>query len=696
MNTVPTLPTAPLDHPSMGYAFLRQEGIRHLEGMAGQLWTDFNVHDPGITILEQVCYAITDLGYRIAYDLPDLLAGDSEGLSRSLFSPAQILPSHPVTLTDLRKLVLDVDGVKNAWIEPVTEPNLPLYFAAGDKELRLQGEERTASPVALKGLYRVLIETSDLSGIPGTVVHREVTRRLHAHRNLCEDFAEIRLLNAQRIQVKAYIEIEPVEDVERLWLDIYQRIAGYISPTVRFYTLSELLAAGKPIDEIFEGPLLEHGFIDSAELAQTHTRRTALRTSDLIREIMDVAGVRAVRTISLAADNGEPQPWSLPLDPDKVPALDVQASHMRLERNRLTVHVDAPMERNRLTVHVDAPNVVATYAQRLAHTLAVHARMRAERDLPPPAGRDRHISTYYALQHQFPAAYGIGEMGLPASATPQRQAQAKQLKAYLMFFDQLLANYFAQLAHVKELFAFSGNAAHTYVAHMIDDPTLGVDEIRVQNPATHRTTLQKLTEDEPTALRRRHRFLNHLLARFAEQFTDYALVLYGMSQEDSAVAKKLVQDKQTFLQRYPHISRARGTGFNFLLPWSPTNSSGLEQRIRLKLGIAEQDEEAFYLVEHILLRPMEDDKSQQIPLLAQARHKDPYSLQLSFVFPNYPPRFQDPHFKTFIEQTVREETPAHLIPYMHWLDEGAMTTFVTAYTNWLDTRRHYWTEKLGV
>ena len=68
MNPAPTLSTAPLEHPSMDYAFLRQEGIRHLERMAGQLWTDFNVHDPGITILEQVCYAITDLGYRIAYE----------------------------------------------------------------------------------------------------------------------------------------------------------------------------------------------------------------------------------------------------------------------------------------------------------------------------------------------------------------------------------------------------------------------------------------------------------------------------------------------------------------------------------------------------------------------------------------------------------------------------------------------------
>ncbi len=90
MNASLHLTTTPFDHPAMDYAFLRQEGIRHLERMAGQLWTDFNTHDPGITILEQVCYAITDLAYRIDYELPDLLASAGEAADTSLYSPAQI------------------------------------------------------------------------------------------------------------------------------------------------------------------------------------------------------------------------------------------------------------------------------------------------------------------------------------------------------------------------------------------------------------------------------------------------------------------------------------------------------------------------------------------------------------------------------------------------------------------------------
>src|SRR4051794_21581454 len=115
MKVATTISTAPPEHPAMDYAFLRQAGIACLEGMAGRLWNDFNAHDPGITILEQVCYALTDLAYRINYELPDLLASADAPASDSLYGPAQILTSHPVTLDDLRRLVIDVEGVKNAW-----------------------------------------------------------------------------------------------------------------------------------------------------------------------------------------------------------------------------------------------------------------------------------------------------------------------------------------------------------------------------------------------------------------------------------------------------------------------------------------------------------------------------------------------------------------------------------------------------
>ena len=721
MATVSTLPTTPLEHPAMDYAFLRRESIRHLERLAGHLWTDFNAHDPGITILEQVCYALTDLAYRINYGLPDLLttdgqdAQDAQDPYDSLYTPAQILTSHPVTLLDLRKLVIDVEGVKDAWVEKVTNPALPLYFDPTDCSLSLQEQSRTAESLSLKGLYRVLIEKSNLSDIDTDRVLSEVTQRLHACRNLGEDFAEIRILEPQKIEVHTRIEIGPVDNAEDVLLEVYQRIAQYISPTVRFASLSQLLAASKRVDEIFDGPWLEHGFLDSDALSHAQ-RKTDLRTSDLIREIMDVPGVRAVRDIFLKTGDVQ-EPWVLALDDPqqkRTPILDLKSSTISLERNQLKVSMD-----------MDA--VLAAYDQRLRNAPAFQTLALNERDLQPTPGRDRHVGAYTSFQHQFPATYGIGEMGLADSASPQRKAQAKQLKAYLLFFDQLIANYFAQLAQMQELFSFQDRTSATYFCQLIDDPTLGLEDIWVHDPKTrpktgdktHQMRLQDMTENAAgtasgialqPALQRKNRFLNHLLARFAEQLSDYSLLLYGaMSQDGPAgtekvtqkVAEKLVHDKQAFLQHYPYMSSARGTAFNYLLPWGPTNISGLEKRIRLKLGIGDPEsqrsqdsknsDEDFYVVEHILLRPMEGDREQQFALLADARRKDPYSLQLSFVFPNWPTRFQKPDFKEFVEITIREETPAHLLPQVVWLDAESMDAFRVAYTDWLDKRRQYWT-----
>jgi hypothetical protein len=49
-------------------------GLEYIQALASVHWTDHNVHDPGITTLELLCYALTDVAYRVSFPLPDLLA----------------------------------------------------------------------------------------------------------------------------------------------------------------------------------------------------------------------------------------------------------------------------------------------------------------------------------------------------------------------------------------------------------------------------------------------------------------------------------------------------------------------------------------------------------------------------------------------------------------------------------------------
>src|SRR3954454_1993299 len=123
-----TISTDPPLYPASDFHFLRNEGITWIQKLASTSWTDHNTHDPGITILDLLCYAITDLSYRLDYDIKDLLATESGNAYASLFSPAQVLTTNPVTLLDFRKILLDMDGVKNAWIEKQSEADVKLYY----------------------------------------------------------------------------------------------------------------------------------------------------------------------------------------------------------------------------------------------------------------------------------------------------------------------------------------------------------------------------------------------------------------------------------------------------------------------------------------------------------------------------------------------------------------------------------------
>jgi len=62
---------------------------------------------------------------------------------------------------------------------------------------------------------------------------------------------------------------------------------------------------------------------------------------------------------------------------------------------------------------------------------------------------------------------------------------------------------------------------------------------------------------------------------------------------------------------------------------------------------------------------------------------DPYSFRLTVVIPYWPQRFQKREFRTFFEETLRKETPAHLGVKICWISCYQMREFESAYKNWL-------------
>ena len=584
----------------MDYAWLRQEGIKWIEKLAGSRWTDYNTHDPGITILEALCYAITDLSYRLTFELEDLLAypAGTSPPAPLFFTAREILTVNPLTINDYRKLLIDIDGVKNAWLEPIDSPQPALYYNTNHAKLTFNSLD-LAEPVYLRGLYRVLLEKEPT--YQDSALISAATRRLHQHRNLCEDFAEIRVLPIEEITIRADIEIAAQVDPHQLLAQLYRALAAHISPSLDFLSLQSLRDRGVPVEDIFAGPRLDHGFIDEGQLQQ-FDRKVALHISDLIHIILEIAGVKTVKHITLASDQSPtPENWVLDLNAQLTP----QLKPMRA----VIAAGDITFYKGQIACQIDLDTVNAAIKV-LDPSLSAATDPQPFLDFPIPAGEYRELADYESIQSEFPLTYGIGAVGLPASASAQRQAQAKQLQAYLMVFDQLLANSFAQLDQVKALFSPTNPQIQTYFSQGIAHFP-GGSEILKADYAQHLETLQ---ESVSVALERKSRLLDHLIAQYGETFIDESLRFTPSGLSDFANQQKSIQQKVDFALDYRQISAGRHQAFNYTLNPNQIenfqNVSGLKRRIARLLGIeparqflASSAEEGFYLVEHILLRP---------------------------------------------------------------------------------------------
>src|SRR5215207_359766 len=161
----------PALEPAQDFYRLRREGIGLIEQMGRERWTDYNVHDPGITILEALCYAITDLGYRIGWDIADVLSPQSPSSdllqpypNQAFFTARHILTINPTTSDDFRRLLIDQSGVRNAWLICKTCACEVSYFAWCENDNLVLSyappADATSAPQEVRalGLYEALLE----------------------------------------------------------------------------------------------------------------------------------------------------------------------------------------------------------------------------------------------------------------------------------------------------------------------------------------------------------------------------------------------------------------------------------------------------------------------------------------------------------------------------------------------------------
>ncbi len=97
--------------------------------------------------------------------------------------------------------------------------------------------------------------------------------------------------------------------------------------------------------------------------------------------------------------------------------------------------------------------------------------------------------------------------------------------------------------------------------------------------------LELIVEDRALFYQRRQGFLDHLLARFAEQFTDYATLSFGFYNANQ-FAEREIKKKEALLSSYDEISSNRGKAYDYLENgWNNKNVSGFEKKFKAISGI---------------------------------------------------------------------------------------------------------------
>ncbi|MDV7144027.1 hypothetical protein R3X27_15165 [Tropicimonas sp. TH_r6] len=723
---------------AQNYADLRALGLRRIQELSGEIWTNHNTPDPGITIMEALAYAITDLAYRTSFPMRDLMTGPDGRIGTAeetgLFPAEEVLTTTPVTIDDHRRLLLRIEGVKNAWLDPMTDPEranfrsseTPIHadcLADALSHEALNADGGANHPVQLSGLYDVLVELelddtlgalsetalvttlrqgplkgvvisidhatpfgppqtapridgpitptsveasnmtavgngvefgADLRALDGAVEigavaglaitvledrprrapapipvtladlraalelpgpdgpaamflrKREARRRamvavervLHAHRPLCEDYLSIDTVAPFRVGVCADIDLLAEADLEAVEATILHAIAQYLNPAPVFETLDVLLARNVPADEIFNGPFVDFGFeVEAREvftkpgfLTEAALANCALRkrvhASDLINIIVDLDGVRGVRNLTLRGYDGQGVPigeseaWTLDVPPGHQPVLFASGTKLLLFKNELPYRAQ-PAETQQTLAHLQALARSALYVP-------------PDQVLPAVTGQWRELDAIYSVQNDLPPIYGTSAVGLDPDAPAGRVAQARQLKGYMTFFDQALADFLGQLTAARKMLSPKEIDRMWHSPYLDGLPGLRRDfpeEFYVDPPVlADDTTRTRLNETEDQFLDRRARALDHLIARFAERFADYALMSFRLSGARLKTARELLTDRADFLADYPRTSRERGKGYNqrpedLSELWDSDTVAGLVRRATRLLGI---------------------------------------------------------------------------------------------------------------
>ncbi len=559
--------------PAQDYNFLRDKGIKHIEKMSGRSWSNLNSSDPGITILDQICYALTELSYCTNFPIKDILTQrDGKIKVKNQFNhPDKILTTSPITLTDYAKYIVNaIDEIKNATF---------IASKAGAYVSYLLCTQQS------KSYSDSIIQTAYI--------------RLNESRNLGEQFLKPIVYKDQTYYLKGKIDIAHGSS-SKVLDDIQIAIRNKVFPFLEQRSYEGMREIGLSTNGIFNGPRLENGWIPDGM-----KKLNVLTTNDIREAILSVKEVENIEGIEIIQDGEELE--AIHIKNDQIPIFDLQKGY--------DDKVFSITKKGKAKLLEDTP-INDSDLEQIRVLESISAAVKVEPDIK--SGKFRDIENYYSIQNTFPAVYRIGAHSIEQEGSNFDRAISRQLKGYLTLFDQVLANQFSQLAHIDQLFSFKNDSIGNHKDHrkyftfkkhkrkkeypipyktfaptyfyqsiyeipniknllsgneMFDFEIEDLTEKEIELKSWKRYKkdpynpymdgLKRISEDEEEGLKRRLEMLDHLLARHGmspnliQRFTRHSRWT-GNTLKDEIIAKSLL------LQNFEELSYNQSKAYNYL------------------------------------------------------------------------------------------------------------------------------------
>ena len=693
------------------FGHLREAAIRLFELLTGQVYTDYNTHDPGVTILEACLYALTETGQKADQPIQSLLQNSSSSFVTTPLS----FYNRPVTMSDLRKLLIDRIGVSNSWFAEQDQPQPPLYTNPVTGKINTTGGDL----LLVKGLLDVYLELSsselntiDFSdaelngnilrsplpasfpiiggfenyfvefafpywesfpvewqtpitinsiviagGIPAGIIYsvaddaftasvnvtynatlsfsfgvvikmtpfytktiplvqlqtfvgnllvdtaitgliqrlnkkiviitnsiRDVHETLEENRIIGTRYSSVDAARMQEIVIKADMLVSESINPEKLVTDLYLNIDKFLSPLPASFSEDELLTLGLTTEDIYNGPLLNNGFLlDNSLIPRKGDEE--LFASDIIHAMLgddNSFSTSGFKMLSFAFSSflnnyiltgPSSNSLILPTTDRYRPRLSIVKSNIRLFREGTVKEI--VYDKNKVVT-----DFIAQSARNIKR-ISLHHDQNVIFDDP---GFVAPENEYYSIQNDFPITYGIGKGTLSLSATPDRVAMSRQLKSYLLFFEQILADEDNQVNRMPDILSLDPDLDAVLPAQplytvpdvaplLVSFLSSGLSfEDFVDDPANNYvTSIRNAAESAAMFFQRRNRYLDHLLARFGEDMSSYTELMLAKKFTDPAQVIvshttpewKVLQDKIRLLSEVGTLEGDRNLGPDF-------------------------------------------------------------------------------------------------------------------------------------